>query len=376
MNRVKSTTLSFVALALVAAGCHRSQPIPQAPQAVQTQRIQAGAAPGARPLRFSATVVPDAVVPVSFRVPGYVTAVAQAPGEDGRLRDVAEGDRVRRGTVLARIRSDEYEDRVRQASSQAAAAEALAVKARLDFERARRLFDSSSLTRSDLDGARAQHDATHNQLAAARAVLSEAEIGLRDTSVVAAFDGEIVEKTVEPGTFVSPGAPVFVLARTSVVKIVVGVPDVALPAVRLGQRVEVTVDAFGDHPFEARITRIASAADRKTGNFEVEVAIENHDHALKVGMIGSLELGNSMARDVPAAVRVPLSAIVETPDGKYGVYLVSGAPGAQVARLRRVEVGPVVGSDITVGSGLGDGDEVISSGATLLKDGQKVEVIQ
>ena len=80
------------------------------------------------------------------------------------MRDVAEGDRVSRGAVLVRIRSAEYQDKVRQASSQAAAAEAVAQKAKLDFDRATRLYDSQSITKPDFDAARAQYDATQAEL--------------------------------------------------------------------------------------------------------------------------------------------------------------------------------------------------------------------
>ena len=50
--------------------------------------------------------------------------------------------------------------------------------------------------------------------------------------------------------------------------------------------------------------------------------------------------------------------------------------GAEAAKLRPVEIGPVIGADITVVRGLADGDEVITSGANLLKDGQRVEVVK
>jgi multidrug efflux pump subunit AcrA (membrane-fusion protein) len=90
-------------------------------------------------LRFSAVVTPDSEVPLAFRIPGYVISLKQVRGQDGRMRDLAEGDRVSRGAMLVRIRSSEYEDKVHEASSQAAAAEAVAVKAKLDFDRATHL---------------------------------------------------------------------------------------------------------------------------------------------------------------------------------------------------------------------------------------------
>src|SRR4029453_4964482 len=258
-------------------------------------------------------------------------------------------------------------DKVHQAGSQAAAAEAVALKAKLDYERATRLFASQSLTKADFDGAQAQYDATQSQVKAARALTSEAEVALRDTSVVAPFDGEIVQKSVELGAFVGPGSPVFAVARTDLVKIVIGVPDVALPSVTLGEPVEVAVDAYGDRTFQARISRMATAADTRTGNFEVEVAIPNREHALKAGMIGSLELAGVRGTKPPASSRVPLSAIVQAGAG-YGVYVVTGAKGEETAKLQPVEIGPVIGTEITVVHGLADGDEVITSGANLLKD--------
>jgi len=330
---------------------------------------------GTSGLRYSAVVAADSEVPLSFRVPGYVIGLKQVRGENGNMRDVAEGDRVSRGVVLARIRSSEYEDRVHQASSQAGAVEAVLDKATLDFERAQRLYADQSLTKPDFDAARAQYDATRHQLLAARAQMSEAEIALRDTTIAAPFDGDIVRKSVEPGSFVGSGLTLFAVAKTDTVKIVIGAPDTVMRSIRLGQVVDVTVDAFNNRTFAARISRIASAADPKTRNFEVEVAIPNRDHLLKVGMIGSLQLAMPQAATVEA-IRVPLSAIVQAPNKESGVFVVSGSAGGRTAKLHPVAIGPVVGTDITVLSGLRSGDEIITMGATLLKDGQRVEVVK
>ena len=225
---------AIVPAAILITGCASPKAAPQVPQAVQTQRVGSEPREGGGTQRYSAVVEPDLEIPLSFRIPGYVVALKQVRGEGGRMRDIAEGDRVGRGTVLVRIRADEYGDRVRQATSQAGAAEALAVKAQLDFDRASRLYASQSLTKVDLDAARAQYDATRNQLQAARATTSEAQLALRDTSVTAPFDLEVIEKRVELGTFVGPGSPVLVLAKTDVVKIVVGVPDTAVRSIDTG----------------------------------------------------------------------------------------------------------------------------------------------
>jgi multidrug efflux system membrane fusion protein len=375
MNDVKKT-LAVLFLAAVLAGCNSSKAIQQAPQAVQTQRMQSDAGSNGGGLRFSAVVTPDKQVPLSFRIPGYVIALKQVRGPDGRMRDLAEGDRVVRGAVLVCIRANEYQDKLRQAVSQAAAAEAVAQKAKLDFDRATRLYGTQSLTKPEFDAARAQNDASQSQLQAARALTSETEIALHDTSVAAPFDADIVKKSVELGSFVGPGVPAFVLAKTDVVKIVIGVPDTAMRSIKLGQPIEVAIDAFPTRTFHARISRMSSAADSTTRNFEVEVAIPNRDHLLKVGMIGSLQLRAAEGETQRSKLLVPLSAIVQAKDGSYGVFVVSGSKGGEIAQLHTVEIGPVIGTEITVLKGLSAGDEVITTGANLLKDGQRVEVIQ
>lgn len=376
MNVRTTIAISILSLMFVLAGCGSNKPLQQPPQGVHAEAIQTQANVSAGGLRFSAVVAPDSEAPLSFRIPGYVIALKQTRGQDGRMRDIAEGDRVSRGAVLVRIRSSEYEEKVRQASSQAAAAEAVFQKAKLDFDRANHLYDSQSLTKPDFDSAHAQYDASQEQLKSARALTSEAEIALRDTSLVAPFDGDIVKKAVETGAFVGPGLPAFTVAKTDVVKIVVGVPDTVLHSVRLGQPVEVGIDAFPTRTFHARISRISSAADAVTRNFDVEVAIPNRDHLLKVGMIGSLQLANADSGNQTSTLLVPLSAVVQAKDGKYGVFVVSDSSAGEVARLHGVEIGGVSGTEISVVNGLQAGDRIITTGANLLKDGQRVEVLQ
>jgi len=240
-------TIAILSLMFVMAGCGSNKTLQQPPQGVQAQAIEKQAGFSADGLRFSAVVTPDSEVPLAFRIPGYVIALKQVGGQNGRMRDLAEGDRVSRGAVLVRIRSSEYEDKVHQASSQAAAAEAVFQKAKLDFDRATHLYDSQSLTKPDFDSARAQYDASQEQLKSARALTSEAQIALHDTSLTAPFDGDIVKKAVELGAFVGPGVPAFALAKTDIVKIVVGVPDTVVRSVKVGQPVDVAIDASVKH---------------------------------------------------------------------------------------------------------------------------------
>jgi RND family efflux transporter MFP subunit len=281
MNEMRNT-LATLLLAIVTVGCNAHKPLQQAPQAVEARRIESQQTLSTGGLRFSAVVMPDSQTPLAFRIPGYVVSLKQVRGQDGRMRDIAEGDRVGQGTLLARIRGTEYQDKVHQASGQAEAAEAAAQKAKLDFERATRLYESQSITKPDMDAARAQYDSTQAQLRAARAQTAEAQVSLGDTTLVAPFAGDIVKKSVELGSYVGPGVPTFAIANTDIVKIVVGVPDTVLRSIKLGQPVEVAIDAFPGRTFHARISRMSSAADATTRNFDVEIAIPNRDRLLKV----------------------------------------------------------------------------------------------
>jgi hypothetical protein len=120
----------------------------------------------------------------------------------------------------------------------------------------------------------------------------------------------------------------------------------------------------------------SSAADANTRNFEVEVAIPNRDHLLKVGMIGSLQLASRESNKSGQSLLVPISAIVEAKDGKYGVFVISQADAGEIARLRNIELGDVNGTDVRVASGLASGETIITGGANLVKDGQQVEVLK
>ncbi len=370
------TTLTVLLISLMMAGCTAHKPLQQAPQAVEARRLESQPIAGSGGLRFSAVVEPDSQTALAFRIPGYVVSLKQVRGQDGRMRDIAEGDRVGQGSVLARIRNTEYQDKVHQASGQAEAAEAAAIRAKLDFDRATRLYESQSITKPDMDAARAQYDSTQAQLRAAKAQTAEAQVSLSDTTLVAPVTGDIVKKSVDVGAFVGPGVPTFAIANTEIVKITVGVPDTVLRSIKLGQPVEVAIDAFPGRTFHARISRMSSAADAVTRNFDVEVAIPNRDHLLKVGMIGSLQLASEVSDKQVASLMVPLSAIVQASNGKYGVFVVSNSGTGDVARLHNVEIGSVHGTDIAVVSGLAGGDRIITTGANLLKDGQRVEVVQ
>jgi multidrug efflux system membrane fusion protein len=320
---------------------------------------------GAGGSHYSASITPDVQVDVAFKVSGYVDRLLQVRGADGRMRNVQDGDVVRRGTVLARIREREYQDALAEAN-------AALTKSKADFDRTAQLYENRSVSKADYDAAYAKYQAD-------QAHHDQAAQSLADCSLRAPLDGYVLKRSVEIGTLVAPGGAAFSIGDVRSVKVVFGVPDVVVGSMKPGAPQSVSVDAVPGRTFTGQITRVAPSADPSSRVFEVEVTIPNQDGALKSGMIGALEVDHGGGAAAPPAGGrlIPLNAVVRPPgraDG-YAVYVVEGPAGRQRARLRRVELGDVSGNMIRVTSGLSGGERVIVRGATLAVDSQPVRII-
>jgi RND family efflux transporter MFP subunit len=324
--------------------------------------------------KYSASIVPYAQVTLAFQSGGYVDSIRQVKSPSGGMRNIDQGDWVQKGTVLAVVRQQDYLDKVQQAKAQQARAQAEYEKAKLTFDRVSALYASQSATKPDYDSAQAQLASTTASVSGAQAELSQANVALGYCSLQAPFNGWIVSRNVDLGTLVGPATNGFTLADTQSVKAVFGVPDTSISRVRPGQHLAITTDAFPT-PFAGRISAISPAADPKSRVFSVEVTIPNPRDRLKSGMIASLALDGSQ---LPQAVlAVPLSAVIRDPDrgNGFAVMIAEGGGDTQTARLRAVELGDIYGNMIAAKGGLNSGESVITSGAGLIKNGDKVRII-
>lgn len=330
---------------------------PPIPVRVQTVELRAGG--GGQ--RYSAVIWPDVQVELAFKVSGYIESITETRGADGRRRAMQEGDPVRKGDVLARVRDSEYRDRVEEAR-------AGLTRAKGDFDRAAQLYEKRTVSRADYDAAAAQ-------LAASQARFDQAATALDDCVLRATLDGWVMRRTVEVGTLVAPGSSAFTVADTRAVKARFGVPDVAVSALQLGSSQRVRCEALPGVDLTGVITRIAPSADATSRVFEVECTLPNRDNRLKSGMIASLELAGGAA--LPERVTIPLNAIVRPKAASegYAAFVLDGAESDRRARERRVDLGEVQGNEIAITSGLAAGEQVVVVGASLLVDGQPVVVV-
>jgi RND family efflux transporter MFP subunit len=351
--------LWILVAALGVPACKEKPPPPTPPLPVTAVAVGTSGQGGGE-TRYAGSIDADASVSLAFRVSGVVDEITQVRGADGRTRNLQDGDPVGRGDTLARLRQDEFRDQV-------ADADATLRQAQADFERASQLYENRSVSKADYDAAYARYTAS-------RARQNQSALSLRDATLVSPIDGVILKRTVEVGSLSGPSAPAFTVADTRIVKVVFGVPDVIVDRLKPGARLTILAEALPGVTLEGRITRISPSADPNSRVFEIEAALPNPDGRLKVGMLATLRLGERGA----GGLFVPLAAVVRPADDSvgYAVYVLrDSAGGAATAQLRRIALGEVSGNLIAVRQGLEAGDRVIARGATIVTDGQPVQVM-
>lgn len=362
-----------VAVCGVCAGCQgQSKPVDKPPTPVAVTAVeQFVSSDGAN---YSASLVPYTQVSLSFKSAGYVTNILQRTGADGRVRNIQQGDYVKKGTVLATVRQDDYRHTVEQYTGQVAITTANAQKAKEDFDRAQALYSANALTQPDYDSAKAQNDSTQGSVAAAQAMLSQAQQALADCELRAPVDGTILSRNIELGALVSAGTTGFTLGDIHLLKAVFGVPDTVLSEVKLGKRQSVLTESY-QQEFWGQITAVSPQADQKSRTFQVEVTLPNEKELLKAGMVATLNLGKARLQH-PVLV-VPLSAIVSVNDGtkNFSVFVVKQEGAKDIAHRHVVQPGDAYGNRVSIISGVSLGERVISNGATLVTDGQAVQII-
>ena len=372
MTPTRSLVFSSLVAAAGLAGCTRhSSSAEQPPVPVKVHTVESGA--GGPSTRYSASVLPAVQVDVAYKVTGYVDSLAQVRMPDGTTRAIQEGDRVSPGMMLARIRSEDYTQRLAEAVANQADARASEVVAEADHKRTAFLAEQDAVSGSELDNQRARKDSAIARRVGADAKVAEARTALHDTVLTSPIEGVVVKKRVEVGSFVSGGTVAFTVANMHSVKVVFAVPDVMVNTLQVGSPITIRADAIGGS-FRGSITRVDPSADAKSRTFEVEASIPNADGKLKAGMIASVGLGSEPSN---VQVTLPLSSLVRPGASSRGfaVYQVQESEGRARVALRQVQLGELVNDRVIVRGGLASGDQVVTLGAALLHDGDAVSVI-
>jgi len=309
-------TIGLIVLCIVASiiWSKREKPIPVTTEkAIRKTIVQTVSATG--------KVQPETEVKISPEVAGEII---ELPVEDGKG--------VKKDDLLVRIRPDSYKALVEQQEAAISAAKAtnLQQKATMsktehDFKRAEDLFSKKLISEQEYNAAEAAYDVAKNtyesslhEIERAQAGSSQARDQLSKTTIYSPIDGTVTvlnskqgERLVATGQFA--GTEVMRVADLSHMEARVDVNENDVVNVKVGDKAEVKIDAYGDRKFHGTVYQIANTG-KTTGtgtqeevtNFEVKIRIEDTDVTLKPALSCTAEIHTNEVKDV---VAVPMQAV-------------------------------------------------------------------
>jgi RND family efflux transporter MFP subunit len=384
-------------LALVSAACGSassaaSRPASKTAATAAVKVVRVSREPIARSVTVSGTLAAEEQVTVSFKVTGRVE----------ELR-VDLGSTVHKGDVLARLTPTDFDLRRRQAEAALQQARArlgldpdgdgdtvdieqtgLVRQARAAMNEARRQRErvATFVTRgisakADLEAADAALEIAEGKhqdaleevrnrqavLAQRRSELDLARQQLDDTVLRSPIDGVVRERLVFAGEYRSAGTPVATVVRQHPLRLQLAVPERSSAALRVGQRVRVSVEGINE-PHEGRVTRVSPSIAEGTRTLPIEAEIPNTDGRLRPGTFAKADI----ITDENPALMVPQSALVVFA-GVEKVLIVKDGK----AKEQRVRTGVRVGDRVEIIDGVAVGDTVIVSPGGLA-DGSAVTV--
>jgi membrane fusion protein, multidrug efflux system len=327
-------------------------------------------------LFYTADIQPYQQVNIFSRVDGYISKIY-----------VDKGDYVKADQLLVEVDHTDYVHSVNRAKADLEAARANVVSqeatirnAKLNLDRMRTLIQNQFVSQQDLDNAQASYDVAVAQIESLRAqvhqmevALQQAETNLTYSYIRAPFAGSISVRNLDAGAFVSGSTAststlsrgILVLQDITTLRVLVDVVEKDVPLLKVGQRADLTTDAYPGRVFTGKVTRIVQALNPSTRTMSVEVGVSNPDNALKGGMFARVELLVGVHAN---AQQIPIDAVTRLEADQY-VYVV------QDGKARKVPVGLGIRSNglIEITKGLTGIEPVIVSGKDLVTDGVKVD---
>jgi len=300
-------------IALVVAG-KREKPIPVTTEkAMRRTILQTVSATG--------KVQPETEVKISPEVAGEIT---ELPAEDGM--------QVKKGDLLVKIKPDSYKALLEQQEAAISAAKATnlqqkatMLKTEHDLGRAHDLFEKKLISEQEYNAAEAAYDVAKNtyesslhEIERAQASSSQARDQLSKTTIYSPMDGTVTilnsklgERLVATNQFA--GTEVMRVADLSLMQAVVDVNENDVVNVKLGDKANIKIDAYGDRKFKGVVQQIANTG-KTTGagtqeevtNFEVKIRVDDHDVALRPGLSCTADIETNMVND---AVAVPMQSV-------------------------------------------------------------------
>jgi len=266
-------------------------------------------------------------------------------------------------------------DRVTAAESasqqQLTAADSELALADSTLKRFQTLYERKSVSPQEFDevktrqqAAAARRDMARAEQEQAHAAVAQAKTTLEYTRIRAPFDGVVTEKKLDSGAFASPGMPIFTVEDVRHYRLEATINEGDLAFARIGQSVQVLIDALGTSEVRGKVVEIVPAADPASRSFLIKIDLPS-DPRLRSGLFGRVQL----SRGQRASLLVPQTAVVERGQ-LQGVFVLDQN---KVATLHYVTLGKPTQSDVEILAGLQDGDRLVATPGSLELDGKRIE---
>jgi HlyD family secretion protein len=220
---------------------------------------------------------------------------------------VEEGDRVQKGTLIARIDETDLRNAYEQAVADLELAKATVAQTTSNVKRQTELFNRGLLSQAEIDQVKLEEVRAKAQLIKAESELVAAETRLKDAVVRSPINGLVLQKNVEAGQVISSGINsvsggtlIATVANMDSAYIYAEVDEVDIGQVHIGQKAKVVPDAFPDDVFYGYVLRVAPLAkvEQNVTTFNVTVVVANTSNKLKAGMNATVDLTVADRQDV------------------------------------------------------------------------------
>jgi RND family efflux transporter MFP subunit len=278
------------------------------------------------------------------------------------------GDKVSKGAVLLRL--DQREARLNYEIAQKTLDRnnALLQDARNNLKRSKELFDKGIISSSERDNIQTQHDIADAQAAQSESALALAKKRLEDTVITAPITGEIKKRSASKGETIKDKTPLFTVVNADQLKFYGTIPEKFSPQIRVGQAINIQVDAYGDKVFSGRIERVSPAIDLDTRTLAIEAKIPNPKSLLKAGFFAKGIVATVTESNVPF---VPEAAIYSSL-GITKLFVIADG----IAKEKNIKLGIKEGSMVEVANDIKAGDIVAVTNLNQLYDGAKVNPVK
>ena len=306
-------------------------------------------------------------LPANGTVAAWQEAIIGSEANGLRLVDVKAnvGDTVAKGQVLARFATEQVQAEVAQAVASLAEAQANALDAADNADKARTLQASGALSEQQINQYTTADKTAQARLEATKAMLVVQQVRLQQTSVVAPDNGVIASRSATVGAVVGSGTELFKMIRGGRLEWRAEVTSSEMAGIKPGTVAMVT--SASGAVVAGKVRMMAPTVDSVTRNALVYVDLPANAN-IKAGMFarGEFELGSSSS-----VLSLPQQALVLRDGFTYAMRI---EPGNKVSQIK-VQTGRRAGDAVEIVKGVKPGEQYVASGAAFLADGDVVKVV-